>query len=503
MNGPTHVFRGSLFSMTLLFLILFPLVSEAASAPEPVLPKTPFSLPSSRLLITLDHATIKLSWNSEKDAQLGYNTESNSAAAALQLLRKNSAFCEILRPEPLEEGPDEVSVRLDLSFNLLPGQAVEIRGEDLEVLAGGMTDRKDLPVASAETPENNSAPGDDAPAIDSIFQAQLKQSRLVLQSAAPAGRIKAENSTVEIFGARQPVELELAGGQLKVSGAEAPLEITAGDTSIDLSTRSSSILHLRKSQVSATGFMPSLTCDATDSYFDFFRIRGNIELSGSGSTFNFSDAQLGKVEISGEDQTLYLDGAGQLLRTNLSRSSVEVPHWSGRIEAILRASSSFELESLDGDLLFSVADDSELKLSGITGHLRGQSHDSHMVFKHLKSMEVDIWNSRLEVSDLKEITKLGASASEVEISAPELRAQPKIGLLNRSTLELELPAPCIIELKNPIDDWSSVLDAPNCGVKVNGQLSGNISRGRRGGPQPIRAEVTIDASSSMKAEVPL
>lgn len=491
----------------LLLIALHPLICDGESRVEIISPTQGIHLPATKVLVLLDRAEVSLSFDASKEAFLGYgiedqNTEATSDSVALQCTRKGSGLSTVERIDPGTPDSGEAP-RLIVQLHLVPGQALEVQGEDLDISTSGFQPAIDADGTPGKPDESPVTEADPEGGTDFPFSFEIREGRLRLGTFSPSAHIVGKDSTIELVGTRRPMTLELEGGQLKISGTRAPIEVTASDAVLDLDTEASTDLHLRNTRVTATGSPASLSCDALNSYFDLYELGGNLKISGFDSTINLSGARLQRADISGENQTLSLEGRGQLLRTDLYRSSASIPSWSGRIETTLRGASSFELKALDGDCLFSIRDDSELKLNGITGHLRGQSHDSTMVLSHLKSMEVDIWNTRLEVSELLEITKLGAFGSEAEISAPKLRAEPKISLQEGSSLELELPAPCVIELKDPIDDWSSVLDAPNCGIQVRGQLSGNLSRSQRGGPQPIKAEVVIDSSSYMRAEVPL
>lgn len=476
------------------------LVTLITALPSESSPRTDreMSLPGGPIELNINAAEVHLQWEDVDNPSLSYR-HPNEASVPLLQLQKNKLSPSIIQRIQAPNGTAEGALEtLVLWMQLRPDQHLEIKGSDLDIIFDASRNSEEPAALDGAEVKDVEEVGD-APfplrieiSAGALRMAGLRQSCLVV----------AEDSMLHFENPHQKLKLDLHGGQLEISGAQAPIDLTAVETAIQFNSESSTTMHLENARLSV-GATKSLKAEAIDSYLDFFQSRANLTISGSGSTFNFTDVQLGSALIQGDNQNLYLKGRGTILRTNLSRSSVEIPRWKGRIETTMKEAGSFVLESLDGDLLFNISENSELKLKGITGHLRGQSHDSTMVFRRLKSMEVDVWNSRLEVSDLYEITKLNAVASHADISAPELRAQPSISLLEESSLELELPAPCIIEVKDPIEDWSSVIDAPNCGIKIDGRLSGNLSKSRGGGPQPIQPEVTIDSSSSLRAEVPL
>jgi len=457
-------------------------------------------VPRGTLKIRLDHAEVDLTRTDLDHSELRFRERDDASTADVTIVLRRTAGNVFILQRPDSTGEQE-DRNIHIVLELSQDQKIGIEGDDLSVSASFSSEE----TGQEEDDENQQeeAPGGADMLPEVPFRLEITRSVVRILGISSDFEILSQDSSVRIIEARGNGIVECRAGTLDIIHPAQSMMMTADGTTISMEGGRDTTIDLHNGRLSAEKMKGRFTCSAEDSSVVFFQAEGHVDLSGTGSNFNFNQAHFQRLDVEGEGQTLFLDGEGGLVHLDCSRATIEVPRWKGRVEVGLKESSSFDLAALDGDLLFSVDGNSEFKLKNVTGHVRGRAGDSHLVFKKLKSMEVQIRDCRLDVIDLREITILESSRSEIDISAPNLKGTPKISLLEDSSLELELPSPCIIELEQGPDDWSSVIDAPNCGVRINGRLSGNLAGANRKGPRPIKTKLIIDDSSYIRADVPL
>lgn len=492
-----------IFTAALLGLFLTPAIASSIERFD--LPgEVPLSTPRLDLELSNTHVEIHLTRDEESRISARPRELSETAALWLELDRSQPQTTRLSRPD-MNVGTPWIIVEIFLS----PDQVFSVIGSSIDLTVEGtencpmdetstdaLAGSSQTPIAARSSPKTKREKLEEAPPMLSV---DVSDSSVQVR-CLPNLELTAERGTINIRDLDGPVALELTDafvqvqehhGKLTVHGHGSDLTIADSDGSVSIDVVGGSV-NVTQSNVPITGKVSGSTVDLSD-------VTGSIRLAGNDSSIRISSSRETRIDISGSDNGVSVDGVTGHVHASLQGGSFDGNEIGARVDLQLSHDAEGDLRGIAGDVAATVTEGSFMRISDVTGHCRLQVVDGHLDVSQLKSLEIDADGSTIEGRDIPKLSKFVLNESNATLSLPELKGRPEIVISDDSFVDLEIPTPCSVE---PISSGPFVLDQveiSGCQLVLPNMRQKQMAVGVDG-KAPVHLRVRLDQSSRLEVD---
>lgn len=290
------------------------------------------------------------------------------------------------------------------------------------------------------------------------------------------------------------------GGTVTVNDHVGNLTVETTDTAVSIRTLEGNIeAQMAQGRLSLDGMIGKAECDANQSNFDINDHDGTLRITGDLNDITVRQSLFQRLDLSGESLSAQmLEGSGPIMAA-LVGGSLNIEEWNGRVTIQARTDADLELGEIDGDVVLTLTDHSTCRLSEVTGHTRGSIDTGDLKMSLLKSVEFSAIYSVVTATEIPGSPNLTLSDSTLTFSATELRGKPRFDLKGRARADVEIPAPCTVQLEGPGKNSSNV-EIQGCDIS-RGQDSAPHRRKKRWETRnPITLTVSVGSEADLRIE---
>ncbi|HSL17842.1 MAG TPA: hypothetical protein VLB51_08040 [Methylomirabilota bacterium] len=408
-------------------------------------------------------------------------------------IRERGATLSISGPPP-EAGPSEVVLELVVP----PDLPVAVSGSELTVLRTcnrATTDGQRSTAAPAPTPRPDPGPGAASPTGSSF---EIESSALELRGPG-AARISGSDNQITLVDTVGDLEVPVTASFVDSSGHHGGMVLDTASTVIVLRSPEGPLgARLDGGVLTILGATGEASVELADARLEVEDHRGSLSVTARLGDVSVRRGTFSELSVTGEDAAVRMSGCTATGAVNLSRGTLEIEVWVGRLTLQGGGGADLEVAGVDGDLVLSL-DDAALELRRVTGHTRATASASDLTLAELKSVALSAQGCLVGVVDVPEVKLLRLAGGELEMSLAEARGRQKLDLLGGAWARVELPTPCEVRLSGEGADEADV-DVRGCDLR--GGSGPGTQRPKRGfgqGP-PVILEVKLEAAASLRVE---
>lgn len=349
--------------------------------------------------------------------------------------------------------------------------------------------------ATVEVPESTDqgTPGETGPGISvSLEDSAFRATRLQGLTLA------ATRSIIDLDFISGPIEIELVESEVHVrhlSGSSTlhaiASEVTIEDTEAGLS------VDLEEGNFTAIGSDLTLKGKVSSTDIVLASLIGSAQLDGSDTTIRITDGRNLPVRLKGTYLDITLEDVGGPIRAELIGGRIQADTIGGRVDLKLAGGAEADLRNLESDMVIALSDGSTAGANHVAGHTRIHLDDSELKISDLKSLEVHARGGRLTGTDIRNLTKVEMTDTELDISLPGIQGNHEILLRGTTTAVVRLPTPCRVVAKMPDTTDGDQLRVSGCLLDFDGSAKRGMQRGIDGQP-PIRLNATLDEFATLE-----
>ncbi len=308
-----------------------------------------------------------------------------------------------------------------------------------------------LSVDALETSQNDSQPpnGPDGPPETSQLVIEAVRSDLTLTDI-PHLTVKGEESVLFARGGIGPWTIDFVGGSSELVDHRGTLQFTGQHTEVAFQGNlgpqtldvSESALFIRGGggSINATTSGGSIECD---------EVTGSLTITGASTSVALRRLNTSRLALTGEHLFATMEDGQGRARVTLDGGELSVTRWAPRIDLTARSGATVTINELGGDFAFTAMDGASVRVSSVTGHVRGRATDTTIEASALKSIQLQAIDSDITVDTTRHLTVFDLTNSTARLNLYELRGAPEISLGGSSRADIELHYPCQVRVEGP------------------------------------------------------
>jgi len=402
-------------------------------------------------------------------------------------------------------GGDLPTIVVDI--NVVPDQVLVINGKHLDLgITFSDSTIEPNPAAEPDTPSkeatvkapesaDHGTPGDTGPGIsvrleDSAFRATRLQGL----------NLAATRSIIDLDITSGPLEIELVESEVHVRGltGSSTLHAIASDVAIEDAKAGISV-DLEEGSLTATRSDLKLNGTVSNTELALTTLFGSAQLDGSNTRIWITDGRNLPVHLKGTDLDIVLDDVGGPIRAELIGGQIQADTIGGRFDLKLEEGAEADLRDLENDLAIALYAGSTAGVSHVAGHTRISLNDSELEVSDLKSLELHAQVGRVTGTDIRNLTHIEMTDTDLDISLPGIQGKHDILLRGSTNAVVRLPTPCRVVAKMPDTTDGDRLRVSGCLLDFDGSAKRGMQRGIDGQP-PIRLNATLDDSATLDVQ---
>ena len=391
-------------------------------------------------------------------------------------------------------GPDR---RVALRVVLNRSQALEIAGASLDVsiedrAAAAAEGRRPGGVAAAEAAEGNRVP---------LVRVRLSRSTLRARSLDLAGRsfsVVAESSEVDVEACSAPLDAELSGGALRLSGHRGAARIVGRQASISLEEGATpATVQLEEGELTARNGEGNLRLTARDARLLVSQWRGPAQVDSTGGTLQVERSPGSVLDLKLADaQASLVQGSGRTTAT-CTRGSFELDGYGGPV--VLKASDRTSVATRDTSdrLDLEVTDGASVRVADAQGPVTARVRGTPLNVERARSLLVDARGSEVDLRGIAALKPALLDDCRGEVDLREASGTLVLTVTRSTGLSLLLSDPCEVRAKGPGGELGSGIDCSGCDLRLAATPPG-ASRRLLGGTKRTIVALTIDEGSRLQ-----
>ncbi len=261
--------------------------------------------------------------------------------------------------------------------------------------------------------------------------------------------LELESSQVEINQLMGNIEAKTIGGDLRVKGAEG--QFTA---------------NISQGTLMADGISGPLSIQLQDGSVDLQDCQGQTAITGQSSDIGIYGLWAPQLTVRGSD-----------LRVTASRLNTK--------STFLLASSTVDLQDLNGDLSLRLTDGCQIEAEGLFGkvglHIEGPGSwaqlsrldgplqafvaDGRLVVEDAKSLNMECRHADVELTNILSLGKVLSRACTLRLDLPESSTKPFLNLSEGSQATASLGQPCLVEANGKGRNLQLAVTVLGCNLK--------------------------------------
>jgi len=485
-----------LIVVQIAFIINPPLASAQSQVTLPGI----VSIPTPRLELNLATAQVVVRVDSEEAPSLAARAAVPEDAASLSLVVDSTdpLVTRISRPETDVDVPTVV-----IEIDLRSGQTLDVVGISLDLeIASAVECEKSTSESSAARllhPVLSDPRGKNGDLNNQTSTMSVDLSDSVFQGRClPSLRLSATRGSNHLESVKGNLDLTLQETIVSIRNHQGQLAIRAIDSDLDLEEFNGTIsLDFQGGSITGVDGSSTLTGKVVNAGIDLRSLAGSIQLTGSDSSIRISDSSISPNRISGVNNMIDLDSLIGSVNYDLRGGNLNGQDLQARVDLSLADAAEGTLRSIEGDVVVSATGGSRIAISEITKHARLQLDDSELEVSQLKSLELNARRSMTNGGEVRELSNIVLSASEMYLSLPDLRGRPKILATDESYVQLEIPTPCSVIAKSSSTFILDHFEVAGCNLVAPGTKRRQVQPGVNGRP-PVLVYATVDDSSTIE-----
>ncbi len=469
-----------------LFLAMTPVLSAAAIAggSELVLPYR-HDISSSAVSVRINGADINITCSEDHppSLEIRHADPEHPRPVDLKFGETDTVFSIIMNPATAT--PLNAVVELILP----PDIPVVVIGTDLRVQR-----------ICAPLPENQSSDEPPGPWTD------IRSSSFELEGGSVDFRgpgkasFQGMNTDISLSGTLGDYTFVTSDGTITINEHLGNLKLESTDTTVSVQTLGGNLdAQVLECLISLAGVTGKTEFDAGRSSLDISDHNGSLTVSGEQNDITIRRGLFQRLNLSGHNtSTRIIEGSGTAT-PNLVGGSLDVDQWSGRLTIQARADADLEISAIDGDVVLTLADGASCSLSDVTGHTRGKIEHGDLEVSNLKSIEFVAITSSIVATEIREATAFNLTDGDLTFTATEIKGEPQLHLRGTAWAQIEIPAPCRIQLQGP-GKKSANVEVQGCDLRRGATPATHRRKKRWEARRPINLTVNLGPDAELRVD---
>ncbi|MEN8162543.1 MAG: hypothetical protein ABFS37_00300, partial [Acidobacteriota bacterium] len=190
-------------------------------------------------------------------------------------------------------------------------------------------------------------------------------------------------------------------------------------------------------------------CDGDQSSLDISNHNGILTVSGGQNDITIRQGFFQRFSLSGDNTRIRITEGSGTGTLNLVGGFLNIEKWSGRLSLQARSDADLEVSEVDGDIVLSLTDGTSCNINAVSGHTRGSIEYGDLEVSDLKSIEFSAISSSITAHEIREATIFNLIDGDLAFTSTDLKGEPRIDLKGTARAQIEIPAPCRVQLKGP------------------------------------------------------
>ncbi len=302
------------------------------------------------------------------------------------------------------------------------------------------------------------------------FRFDLESSELDLEGGRGVV-LEARESSVFLSGTRGQLTVTLDSGSAQIRGHRGSLKLEAAGTEvalIDCEGKVEPRLHGGSLDVrQGTG---QLTAKADDAVLLFEGWRGQLTLTGTGTTVDARDAaEPGPWKVEGEDLQVTLERIAGPVTANFNGGRLEAREMGGILTVVASNRADVELTGLAQTANLKLTDAATAEVTDVSGDLVAEIEDSQLRADGIARLKLTGTRSQIQASGVMKLLRLQVSDSELDLDLATLAQHTSWKLSGTGRAAVRLPTPCRVKIDGPRDLLGDQIEVSGCELRVPGQ----------------------------------
>jgi len=214
------------------------------------------------------------------------------------------------------------------------------------------------------------------------------------------------------------------------------------------------------------------------------RWAGDASLTGEEATVEVRDAEINRLQLSGNATSVTVDGLRGAATARLIGGSASLEAVRGALELTVADDARAEITDHEGAVTLTVTGDSFAEANDIDGNVKASVERSELTINNAGSLDLTARAARISMAGVHRIANLDARDSELDL---DLRAidtnRLDLRIVDGSDATVYLPSPCRVQLRESAET-SQQVDVTGCEFQMQsmGRWRGGQRRGVDGRP---------------------
>ncbi len=425
----------------------------------------------NRVHIDMNRTTLTIHVSPTAEPGIRAWSEPNEADRLDQLVVvKDSTGALITRSSPEGDSP---LPRISVEIHLRSDQQLIVMGHDL-----------DLTISfDSEAPQPDEIPS--GPQID------VSNSSIRCIGQIPS-RLVAISSTVDLEGGTGDIHLELESSQVEIRQLVGNIgaKTVGGDLRVK-DAEGKLTANMSQGTLMAGGISGPLSIQVEDGAVDLQDCQGQTNITARSSDIGIYGLSAPQVTVHGSDLRVTaarLTANGSFL---LASSTVDLQDLNGNLTLRLTDGCQIEADGLVGEVGFHIeGPGSSARLSRLDGPLQAFVADGRFEVEDAKSMNIECRHADIELTNILSLGKVLSRACTLRLNLPESSTKPFLTLAEGSQATATLGQPCLVEANGKGSNLQLAVTVLGCNLK-----------NARSGRSTARSALTKHAAVTLRANM--